>query len=104
MLLPDLSAFAYRRTFLLLFAVSAANVFVLAATNTMFGADFPLSEDAYPDFWRGKVSFNPLLARNGVHGALPGFALAVTYAIALGWLFRSVLMSRRRSPEGVRSC
>jgi hypothetical protein len=102
-LLPDFCAFAYRKTFLLLFAVSAANVFVLAATSTMFGTDFPLSDNAYPDFWRGKVSFNPLLARIGVRGTLPAVVLAVTYALALGWLFRTVLMSPRRSLEGVRS-
>jgi len=103
-LLPDLCTFAYRRTFLLLFAVSAANIFVLAATSTMDGSEFPLSQFAYPDFWRGKVALNPLLARIAVRGAVPAFAIAVTYAVALGWLLRSVLMSRRRSPDGVPSC
>ena len=71
-LLPDFRAFAYRKTFLLLFAVSAANMFVLAATSTMYGSEFPLSESAYPDFWRGEVAFNPLLARLGVAGARSG--------------------------------
>jgi hypothetical protein len=103
MLLPDLRAFAYRKTFLLLFAVSAANTFVLAATSTMNESTYPLSQFAYPDFWRGNVAFNPLLARIGVHGAVPAFAIAAAYAFALGWLLRSMLMSRRGSAEGVGS-
>ena len=102
-LLPDLRALAYRKTFLLLFAVSAANTFVLAATSTMNESEYPLSQSAYPDFWRGNVAFNPLLARIGVHGAVPAFAIAATYTFALGWLLRSVLMSGRGSAEGVGS-
>jgi hypothetical protein len=102
-LLPDLRAFASRRTFLLLFAVSAANMFVLAATSTMYASEFPLSKFAYPDFWRGRVAFNPLLARIGVRGAVPAFAMAAACAFALGSVLRSALMSRRRSPDGVRS-
>jgi hypothetical protein len=102
-LLPDLRAFAYQKTFLLLFAISAANMFVLAATSTMNASEFPLSQFAYPDFWRGRVAFNPLLARIGVRGAVPAFAIAATGAFALGSLLRTVLMSRRRSPEGTRS-
>ena len=94
-LLPDFRAFAYRKTFLLLFAVTAANMFVLAATSTMYGSEHPLSEAAYPDFWRGAVAFNPLLARLGVAGVIPAFTVAVAYVLALGWLLRSVLMSRR---------
>jgi hypothetical protein len=94
-LLPDLRAFAYRRTFLLLFAVSAANMFVLAATSTMYASEFPLSQFAYPDFWRGRIAFNPLLARIGVRGAVPAFAIAATGAFALGSLLRTALMSRR---------
>ena len=42
-LLPDLRAFTWRNTFLLLFAVSAANAFVLAATSTMYASYSPLS-------------------------------------------------------------
>jgi hypothetical protein len=102
-LLPELRAFGYRRTFLLLFAVSAANAFVLAATSTMYESYSPLSEFAYPDFWKGNVAFNPLLARIGVRGAVPTFALAAIWALALGWLLTSVLTSPRRSPEGVPS-
>jgi hypothetical protein len=102
-LLPDIRAFAYRKTFLLLFVVSAANTFVLAATSTMFGSDFPLSECAYPEFWRGKVAFSPLLVRLGVRGVVPAYAVAAVYAIGLGWLLRNVLMSRRCGPEGVPS-
>jgi len=94
-LLPDFRAFAYRKTFLLLFAVTAANMFVLAATSTMYGSESPLSEAAYPDFWRGVVAFNPILARLGVAGTVPAFTVAVAYVLALGWLLRTVLMSRR---------
>ena len=99
MLLPDIGTFAYRRVFLLLFLVSAANCFVLAATSTMYESDFPLSEFAYPDFWRGNVAFNPLLALMGVRGIVPAFTIAAAYAGALDWLLRSQLMGRSRSPE-----
>jgi len=102
MLLPDLSAVGYRKTFLLLFAVSAANAFVLAATSTMYASYSPLSEFAYPDFWRGHIAFNPLLARIGVRGAVPAFAVAATFAIALGYLLASALTSRSPESEGVR--
>jgi hypothetical protein len=95
-LLPDLPAFGYRRTFILFFAVSAANAFVLAATSTMYASYSPLSEFAYPDFWRGNVAFNPLLARIGVRGTVPAFALAARYAVALGWLLTRVLTNPRR--------
>ena len=100
-LLPELPTFRYRRTFLLLFAVSAANAFVLAATSTMYESYTPLSEFAYPDFWRGNVAFNPLLALIGVHGAVPAFALAALFALALGWMLRSLLTTGRRSFEGL---
>jgi hypothetical protein len=102
-LFPDLRAFAYRKTFLLLFAVSAVNVFVLAATNTMFLGEFPLSEFAYPFFWQGGVGFNPLLATMGVAGAVPGFSIAATYALVLGWLLWSALRGARPGAERVRS-
>ena len=94
LLLPDIEAFPYRRLFFLLFAVSAANCFVLAATSTMYESEFPLSQFAYPDFWKGNVAFNPLLARIGVRGIVPAFALAAIYAGGLDWLLRSVLMGR----------
>ena len=96
-LLPDLRAFAYRRTFLLLFAISAANMFVLAATSTMYASEFPLSQFAYPDFWRGNVAFNPLLARIGMRGAVPAFAIAAICALAVGMLLRSALTNGRRT-------
>jgi hypothetical protein len=101
-LLPDLRAFAYRKTFLLLFAVSALNVFVLAATSTMFLTEFPLSEFAYPYVWKGGVGFNPLLATMGVGGAVPALSIAATYAFVLGWLLWSGLRSARPA-EPVRS-
>jgi hypothetical protein len=98
-LLPDLRAFRYRRTFLVLFAVSAANAFVLAATSTMYASYSPLSEFVYPDFWRGNVAFNPWLARIGVRGAVPAFALAAIYAFALGYLLTRVMTSSCQSAE-----
>jgi hypothetical protein len=98
-LLPDLRTFVYRKTFLVLFAVSAANVFVLAATSTMFLTEFPLSEFAYPYFWKGGVGFNPLLSTMGVGGAVPAFSIAATYAFVLGWLLWSVLRSGRPAAE-----
>ncbi len=97
MLLPDVRTFAWRRLFLVLFAVSAANCFVLAATSTMYESEYPLSQFAYPDFWHGNVAFNPLLARLGVRGIVPAFAVAAVYAGALDWLLRSVLMGRRNA-------
>ena len=75
--------------------MSAVNVFVLAATSTMFLTEFPLSEFAYPYFWKGGVGFNPLLATMGVGGAVPAFSVAATYAFALGWLLWSVLRNAR---------
>ena len=94
-LLPDIGAFAFKKTLLLLFAVSGVNMFVLAATSTMYGGDYPLSQSAYPDFWRGQVAFNPLLAGIGVRGVLPAVAVAVIFAVALGFLFRGVLTKPR---------
>ena len=76
---------------------------MIAATSTMYASEFPLSQFAYPDFWRGRVAFNPLLDRIGVRGAVPAVAIAAIGAFALGSLLRTVLMSRRRSPDGVRS-
>ena len=102
-LLPDIRAFDYQRLFLLLFAVSAANCFVLAATTTMYEGRFPLSESSYPEFWSGHVAFNPLLARIGVSGVVPAFAIAAAYAGALDWLLRDVVMGRRRRRDAVSS-
>jgi hypothetical protein len=91
MLMPDIDAVGYRRVFLVLFAVSAANCFVLAATSTMYDSEFPLSEFAYRDFWQGNVAFNPVLAGFGVRGIVPAFAAGAIYAGALEWLLRTVL-------------
>jgi len=101
-LLPDIRAVAYKKMFLLLAALSAANMFVLAATSTMYGSDYPLSQSAYPDFWRGQVAFSPLLAQLGVRGAVPALAIAAVFALALGFLFRATLMDRRLVSEPVR--
>jgi hypothetical protein len=101
MLLPDLYTFPYRKTFLLLFAVSAANVFVLAATSTMFLTEFPLSEFAYPDFRKGRLGLNPVLAQLGVGGPVLAFAIAAIYASALAWLLWSVLTNRRLRSGGL---
>jgi hypothetical protein len=90
-LLPDLPAFAYRKTFVGLFAVSAANAFVIAATSTMYLSEFPLSQFVYPDFWKGRLGLNPLLVMAGVGGRVPGFAIGAIYALALGSLLRSLL-------------
>jgi hypothetical protein len=94
LLLPDLRVFPYWKTFLVLFTVSAANAFVLAATSTMYLSDHPLSEFAYPDFLRGKLGFNPLLAASGVHGAIAGFVLAAIYAFVLASLVRTLASAR----------
>jgi hypothetical protein len=61
----------------------------------MFLGEFPLSEFAYPFFWQGGVGFNPLLATMGVAGAVPGFSIAATYALVLGWLLWSALRNAR---------
>jgi hypothetical protein len=102
-LLPDLYTFRYRKTFLLLFAVSAANVFILAATSTMFLTEYPLSEFAYPDFLKGRLGFNPVLAQLGVGGPVSGFAIAAIYASALAWLLWSVLTNRRLGSGDLRT-
>ena len=84
-LLPDIRAFAYRKTFLLLFAVSAANMFVLAATSTMFVSEFPLSEFAYPDFWNGQLGLQSRCSSGSAWaGAVPAFAIAAVYASRSG--------------------
>ena len=86
LLLPEIRSIRVPGSmFLLLFAVSAANMFVLAATSTMYGSDYPLSQSAYPDFWRGQVAFNPLLARIGVRGIVPALAIAAMCVLALGF-------------------
>jgi hypothetical protein len=102
-LLPDFFTFAFRKTFLLLFAVSAANTFILAATSTMYLSEFPLSQFAYPDFWNGMLGFNPLLAQMGVSGIFPAYTIAAIYVLVLASLLSSVLKGLRPAAEAVRS-
>ena len=100
-LLPDLRTFAYRKTFLVLFAVSAANMFVIAATTSMFLSEYPLSRFAYPNFWHGQLGLNPLLGMAGVGGSVHAFVMAAVYASVLGSLLWYVLASGP-SYEGAR--
>jgi hypothetical protein len=100
-LLPDLRTFAYRKTFLVLFAVSAANMFVIAATTSMFLSEYPLSRFAYPNFWHGQLGLNPLLAMAGVGGSAHAFVIAAVYTALLGSLLWYALTSRP-SFEGAR--
>jgi len=100
-LLPDLRTFAYRKTFLVLFAVSAANMFVISATSSMFLSEYPLSLFAYPNFWHGQLGLNPLLALAGVGGSVHALAIAAVYAAMLGSLLWYVLTSGP-SWEGAR--
>jgi hypothetical protein len=88
MLLPDISTFVFQKIFVLVFAVSAANMFALTATSTMYASFYPLSQFAYPDFLKGRVAFSPLLTGIGIGGAVPSFVAALLYAVALGWLLR----------------
>jgi len=90
-LLPNLESFVFPKIFVLVLAVSAANMFVLAATSTMYASFYPLSQFAYPDFLRGRVAFSPPLAGIGVHGPAAGFVAAAVFAILLGWLLRKPL-------------
>jgi hypothetical protein len=96
-LLPDLHAFRYRKAFLLLFTLSAVEMFILAATSTMAFSDHPLSDFVYPVLRKGELAFNPLLASIGVRGWV-GAAIAVTYAGVLGCLLGAALS--RRSEVG----
>jgi len=98
-LLPDLQAFRYRKTFLLLFVLSAAEMLVLAATSTMAFTDHPLSRFALPAVQRGALAYNPLLASIGVHGLWIGGAIAAAYAVLLGWLLEVGLAARKESPR-----
>jgi hypothetical protein len=100
-LLPDLRTFAYRKTFLVLFAVSAANMFVISATSSMFLSEYPLSVFAYPNFWHGQLGLNPLLALAGVGGPVHALAMAAVYAAVLGSLLWYVLTTGP-SYEGAR--
>ena len=91
MLLPEFGAFVFPKIFLLLFAVSAANMFALAATSTMYASFYPLSQFAYPDFLKGRVAFSPMVSGIGIGGTVPGFAAAIVYAAVLGWLARAAI-------------
>jgi hypothetical protein len=101
-LLPDLRAFAYRKTFVALFALSAANMFVIAATSTMYLSENPLSEFAYPDFAKGRLEYSPWLAIAEVSGRTPAFAVGLVYVLALGSLAWYLMKSPRLSTEGAR--
>ena len=93
-LLPDLHEFRYRKAFLLLVTLSAAEMFILAATSTMAFSDHPLSDFAYPVLRKGELAFNPLLAQIGVGGLWVGAAIAAAYAVVLGWLLAVGLSNR----------
>jgi hypothetical protein len=93
-LLPDLHAFRYRKTFLLLFTISAAAMFALAATSTMGVSARPLTGFAYSTLRNGTLAFNPLLAALGVRGLWAGGAIAAVYAAGLAWLLRAALSDR----------
>jgi hypothetical protein len=97
-LMPDIRRVAYPRMFLLAYIVSAANMFVLAATSTMYPTEFPLSGYAYPDFLHGQLRFNPLFALTGVGGIATTVGLTSVYAVTLGWLLWSVLANPRPLP------
>jgi hypothetical protein len=100
-LLPDLRTLVYRKTFLVLFAVSAANMFVISATSSMFLSEYPLSVFAYPNFWHGQLGLNPLLAVAAVGGSVHALAMAAVYAAVLGSLLWYVLTTGP-SYEGAR--
>ncbi len=88
-LLPDIHAFRYQKLFVLLFAISAAEMFMLAATSTMAFTDHPLTDWVFIILRRGyPLAFNPLLPSIGISGLA---AVAVTYASALGWLLSVAL-------------
>jgi hypothetical protein len=90
-LLPDLGTFTWRRSFLVAFVVSAANMFAIAATSTMFESPTPLSQFVYPALLKGQFAFNPILAALGVRGALPGLVVAIAFAMGLAATLRIAL-------------
>jgi hypothetical protein len=95
MLLPDFRRFGWRPAFVALFAVSAANMFVLAATSTMVGGESPLTESAYPDMLGGRLSLNPWLGmRLGEGGPVVTIVIAAAYAAGLAWLLWTTLTRR----------
>lgn len=94
-LLPDIREFPYRKLFVVLFAISATEMFMLAATSTMAFTDRPLSEFAVPTLRQGyPLAFNPLLPSVGLGGLS---AVAVAYAAALAWLLGVALSNDHRS-------
>lgn len=94
LLLPEVRGVAQRTLFLLLFAVSAANMFVLAATTTMSGETSAFYSYMYRWFWFGAPAFNPLLDWVGVHGMVPTLALGGVFAGGVGWLLSTTLRSQ----------
>lgn len=94
-LLPDVPAFRYRKLFVLLFAISAAEMFMVAATTTMAFTDHPLSEWVFVILRRGSpLAFNPLLPPIGMRGLS---VVAVAYAAALGWLLSVAFSDDQRN-------
>lgn len=89
LLLPEIRGVVHRTVFLLLFAVSAVNMFVLAATTTMAGETVSFYSYIYAWFWHGEPAFNPLLGRLGIHGVVPALALGAVFACGVGWVLRS---------------
>ena len=98
-LLPDIPAFRHRKLFVVLFAISAAAMFMVAATTTMAFTDRPLSDWVLVILRRGyPLAFNPLLPSIGIRGLS---AVAVAYAAALAWLL-SVALSKQAYAEEVQ--
>jgi hypothetical protein len=96
LLLPEPRSIASRLAFVALFAVSAANMFALSATSTMYPSSHPLSEFAYRDLWHGNAAFNPIFTNIGITGRAPLFAIVLIYGLALTWLV--VITLRRLQP------
>lgn len=97
LLLPEPRASGHRAIFVSLFAISAANMFILAATSTMYFAANPLADLARAAISRGEIAFNPLLTSYGVHGGAFAAGIAVIYAVTLVWLLGVV----RAAPDAV---
>jgi hypothetical protein len=91
LLLPDLTVTPVRGAFVVLLAITAANMFVVAATSTLLVGTSPVYGVAYPQFWHGDVAFNPLLAAAGVKGLGPALFVALMFAAGLTWIVRAGL-------------
>lgn len=93
-LLPEIAGTVQRVVFLVLFAVSAVNMFVLAATTTMSGETSLFYSYMYRWFWSLAPAFNPLLSALGIHGFAQALTLGGAFACGVGWLLHSTLRSR----------